>query len=279
MIQVEALVKQAHAVQPLPASVSRLAALIASDSWSIEEIEEVISLDQGLTANLLRLANSAAFASMSEITGVREAVVRMGAGAVLSLAMAASVHSRLDRPIPQYGLSEGDLWRHSVASALAAQQIGRACTKRLPPECFTAALLHDIGKLIMCRHLSPEILEILGHARREGHLSAVRAEIAVLEVHHGELGGLIAQHWGLPEGIVRGIQYHHEPQAGNSVTCHVTHLSNTIAHRVLDDDAPRHSDEESIEPDIDALDLSEHRIDEICETVALRIDEVMLEYT
>ncbi len=234
MIDLKVLTSEIQALEALPATVVRLAALISKEDWSHQQVEEIISLDVGLTSSLLRLANSAAFGASHSIASVREAVIRLGAGSALSLAMAASVHSRLDRSVPEYGLSEGELWVHSVAAALAAEDVAATCGVPVPPEAFTAALLHDLGKLLICRHLRQHELELIGRARTDGGLTRIEAEIEVLGIHHGELGGLIAQRWNLPEAIVKGIQYHHDPDAGGATICDVVWAANLVAHCVLD---------------------------------------------
>lgn len=279
MIDVDTLIRSAYALAPLPSSVTRLAAIIAGDDWSPEEIEEVINLDPALTANLLRLANSAAFGSRRGITSVRQAVVRLGVGSVLSLAVGASVQSRVDRPVPEYGLSSGEMWRHAVVSALVAEHARRYCSAEIPQEAYTAALLHDIGKLIVARFLGTEVRELLRHARERGHLSAVEAESEVVGVHHGEIGGLVAQHWELPESIVHGIQHHHAPEEGPTVVGHVVHLSNALAHRI---EATLASDRSADGPiasaTVEALGLDAERLDDLEDDVRPRIDQVLAEY-
>ena len=84
--------------------------------------------------------------------------MRLGRGTILSLAMASGVQSRMVGAIPQYGLSERALWSHSVAAAVAAEVVPKFCKVPVPPEAYAAALLHDIGKLVMSRFLSPEIM-------------------------------------------------------------------------------------------------------------------------
>lgn len=99
-----------------------------------------------------------------------------------------------------------------VASALAAELERLVCSVKVPAESFTAALLHDVGEIVLCRHMQPEIMELLAEAQAEGGVDALHAEAEILEVHHGELGGLIAQHWELPEIIVTAITFHHNPE-------------------------------------------------------------------
>ena len=148
MLDQTVLVKAAHKLEPLPASVSRLAQLMVKDDWSIRDAEETISFDQTLTARLLRLANSAASGSRREISTIQDALVRMGTGVVLSMATGSSISRMTKTGLPEYGLEEGALWRHSIAAALAAEAAVGVCETEVPPESFTAALLHDIGKLV-----------------------------------------------------------------------------------------------------------------------------------
>ena len=75
--------------------------------------------------------------------------------------------------MPEYGIDDGVLWRHSVAAALAAELERLSCTVKVPPEAFTAALLHDVGKLVLCRHMKPEVLELLARAQAQVVLEAV----------------------------------------------------------------------------------------------------------
>ncbi len=223
--------KAARDLAPLAGAVVRLAGLVATETYSVADVEAIVRLDAPLTGRLLQYANSAASASHVRIGTVREAVMRVGVGPVLSFATATTLRPDLMRAIPAYGLSEGDLWRHSVAAALASELIARTVEVEVPPDSFTVGLLHDIGKLTLSRFLEPDHLRWLAAAREQGGESSLRAEIEILGVHHGELGGLIASHWNLPARVVNGITYHHAPATGRDVICDVAHVANVLAKR------------------------------------------------
>lgn len=231
MLDHTALAKAARNLAPLPATVARLASLLATDTYSVSDVEAIVRLDPPLTGRLLQYANSAAGASLAPIGTVRDAIIHVGVGPMLSLAMAVTVRSDLMRALPAYGLSEGELWRHAVATALAAEVVARTMKCAAPPEAFTASLLHDIGKLILARFLDADQLRWLAAAREQGNDSSLRAEVEVLGVHHGELGGLIAIHWNLPPRIVVGITHHHTPAHGRDVICDIVHVANVLANR------------------------------------------------
>lgn len=279
MIDLQALTRSANTLEALPASVTRLASIASKDSWNVREVEEVVSLDQALSFKLLRMANSAASASLMPIVTIRDAVVRLGIGSLLSLATATSVQKSLTRAIPEYGLSEGELWRHSVASALAAESAPAFCDAELPPETYAAALLHDIGKLVLARQLGPDVLAVLAVAREEGRLSSLKAEAEVLGVHHGELGGLIAQHWNLPERLVKGIIFHHTPDDAGDIVADVVHVANQAAKAVGAGHVALDEDKQVLPSSVARLKMGSQGFDGLCKQVGKRLDQVLSQYS
>ncbi len=232
MIDLRALIANTQNLVPLAPTVARLAVRLGREDCELSEITEIIAYDQILTLQLLRAANSAASASALPVTTVQEAVLRLGAAKVLSLIVAANIKGLVAPSLPQFGLTEGGLWRHSVAAAASAELFTELCPIPVPAEAFTTALLHDVGKLILARFLTPEVLAFLHRARAEGGLNPFEAEAELLQVHHGEVGGLVAQHWQLPDSIVQAIIHHHTPEKLMQVTCDVTYLANLAAHRI-----------------------------------------------
>jgi putative nucleotidyltransferase with HDIG domain len=279
MIDLQQVIRAAHDLDPLPASATRLAELVEDADAGVEQIAEVIAFDQALTMKMLRAANSAASASALEVTNVHEAVARMGAAQVVAFAMASHTKSMLAKAVPGYGLSENQLWRHSVLSALAAEAMPRACRVAVPPDAFTAALLHDIGKLVLNRFLTPPIVELIHRAQTEGRLSPFEAEVEVIQVHHAEVGGLVAQHWGLPERIVKAIQYHHDPEHGDDDLCAIVYVANKAANKIepmLPGMQPEHL---QLNPTIvERLQLGATALDDLCEAAAKRFEDVSARY-
>lgn len=273
MINLDALIHQARELKPLPASSVRLAALLSSQAADLEQIAEVVAYDQALTLQLIRAANAAFNAGATEISDAREAVFRLGTARTLSLSVAASVNSLMQPALSSYGLSEGGLWRHSVATATVAETLPEFCPAELPPETFTAALLHDVGKLVMARFLSPAILEMLHRAQTEGGCDPLQAETEILHVHHGELGGVVAQHWQMPERVVKGIIYHHEPEQGHDLICDAVYLSNCLA-KSLETPAPPPVDASVLE----RLDFGAKALEQMRQEAYRRFDTVSARY-
>jgi HD-like signal output (HDOD) protein len=278
MIDLRRLVEQANELALLPASAVRLAQLVSDANCGLDEVAELVAFDQALTVKLLRAANSAASASAVPVSDVKEAVSRMGMSQVLSLAIAVGARPFFRANVPAYGYDENGLWRHSVAAAVAAETALKFCPVEAPPETFTAALLHDVGKLVMGRFLSPEILGFIQRAQANEHLGRLGAESLMLNVNHAELGGLIAQHWELPPRVALGIIYHHNPEQGQDIICDFTYLANQIAKRI-EADLDHHEIDFSVDLEVAGrLGLTPQQIDDLCPIAASRYEQVSDRY-
>jgi len=295
LVDQDALVLAARELEPLPTTVTRLARILARQDWEMREVEEAIALDQALTPRILRLANSALSSRGHRIATVGEAVMRVGTGPLFSMAMALGVKRRFAAPVKAYGLAEGELWKHSVAAALTVESLGTRLRRRLPVESFTAALLHDVGKLVLARFLDAERLELLRAAAERGRLSERDAELEILGVDHGELGAIIAQHWQLPDPLVRALQHHHSPdgapdgaldaapgESPDRAIAHVVHVADLVADRVA---ARRRKKGEPAPPPEplaastrDRFKLDDAALDELAQSVDARLADVLERY-
>ena len=99
-----------------------------------------------------------------------------------------------------------------------------------PRPVLAAALLHDVGKLVLAEALSPHVLRLLEEVAESEDLTSEQAETAVLMVHHGELGAIAARSWMLPEEITDAILHHHDPAGRQGVLAHAVALADRIAY-------------------------------------------------
>jgi putative nucleotidyltransferase with HDIG domain len=272
VIDLDEMAQAASRLEPLPTSSTRLAALVCSGTPELGQVVEIVQFDEALTVSLLRSANSSWSSSRSEIKTVRDAVIRLGASPVLALTLGMNVRRHLGDAVPQYGLSEGELWRHSVASSLGAELLAPRAAQRPPPETATAALLHDVGKLVMARFLDRALLEQLQEHQERG-ATRIDAEAEVLGIDHAELGALIARSWALPETLVRGIREHARPRPGSDGLVHAVYLADAMAKAVgagPDDNA----DEVALVQAVSELGLSFADVAELQGLVGERLAEV-----
>ncbi|RPH94861.1 HDOD domain-containing protein [candidate division KSB1 bacterium] len=230
MISLGELSREIEHLDPIPVSQPLLAQAIADPNADLQKIVTIIEYDPALTANALKLANSAYYSPGVPVHSVREAVARLGAGRILQHSVGRMMHGKLAQACPGYDLAEEELWHHSVAAALAADNLPRYAKTAIHPVAFTASLLHDIGKFILSRHLAGEVKEEIKKVEHEHRLPYVEAERAVLGFDHAQVGGVIARRWNFPDTLADAIARHHHPRhdGENSALCAV-HIGNAVA--------------------------------------------------
>ncbi|MGD2097764.1 MAG: HDOD domain-containing protein [Desulfobacterales bacterium] len=213
----------------MPGTAVKLLGLIDDPSMRVSQIEEILRHDSGLTANVLRLANSAYFGIPSKIGSIRQAVILLGLKRLIQMVIAACVSAIMDKPVPGYDLPPGELWRHSIAVSVAAEALVKELKIEASEEIFTAALLHDVGKLVLGEFVKDEFNKIEA-AVSEG-VSFEMAETMVLGINHADVGAKILARWSLPPEIINAVQWHHDPEAleHTSVMLDIVHVTNVMS--------------------------------------------------
>ncbi len=226
-----AIATAAAQLRPLSHSTSQLIELNSRDDVAIADLVAVVSHDQVLAASVLREANSAALAAVDPISTVDRAFMRVGTSRVMALALRLSLSGEMAAPVPQYRLADGALGTLSVVGSVAAELVRERARVKLPAELSTAALLRDIGVLVLAEFLDPAHLLLLDVVREHG-TALSDGERMVLDATHGEAGGLLCQQWRLPDTVRLGVQYHHAPAECDEPIAHGVFLADTIAHHV-----------------------------------------------
>jgi len=215
---------------PLKASVIRLTELMADTNTPIEEFIKVIKFDQALTIKILSWANSSWSSSHSEITDIKSAVLRVGGATIVNMCIGNHLAKSMQRSCTGYELGENQLWRHSVAAALAVENMVNFSKQTIPAAAFTATLLHDIGKLILNRHIGNKDMNgRLKHMMNQDHMSYIEAEQTALNTNHALIGSAVANEWKLPNLFEAAIANHHDPDQQESLLLDAVHIGNAIA--------------------------------------------------
>jgi putative nucleotidyltransferase with HDIG domain len=246
---------QVDALPPAPQILPKLLRLLADPDTDVSQVTDLIAFDPGLTAKVLQLCNSAWLASSTPATDISEAVGRLGMKCVYRLVAAANGQRALRPTQPVKGFDPQALWKHSVITALAAQFMAQDAHED-ESITFTAALLHDAGKVVLAQAYK----EAYGALLLENANGASVAEIADLEAerfgaNHATAGGRLLAKWQFPEAMVAGVAFHHRPaEAGawQRLAAHV-HLAEALAGFMeLPPDTP-HTPAETVVPDALAL--------------------------
>ncbi len=228
-MEAKKIVSAIKAFPGMPGAAVKLLALIDDPAMRVSQIERILRHDAGLTANVLRLANSAYFGIPSKVGSIRQAVILLGLKRLIQMVIAACVGAIMDKPVPGYDLSPGELWRHSIAVSVAAEGLVKELQIEAAEEIFTAALLHDVGKMVLGQFVKDDFKQIQT-AVSQG-ISFEMAETIVLGINHADVGARILTNWALPLEIVNAIQFHHAPQsaAQNNTMLDIVHVANFIS--------------------------------------------------
>jgi len=212
----------------MPGAAVKLLALVDDPEISVTRIEKILRQDAGLTANLLKLANSAYFGIPSKIGSVRQAVLLLGLKRLIQMVIASCVSAIMDKPVPGYDLPPGELWRHSLAVTVAAEGLVKELKIEAAEEIFTAALLHDVGKLVLGEFVADDFKKIDNVLSPE--IAFETAEDMVLGTNHADIGARILNQWSLPPGIVNAVRWHHDPDSADQgdLTLDIVHVANVL---------------------------------------------------
>jgi len=227
MLSLDQLLKESERIEPVPQVVHELMDLVDDPEVPVSEITNLITYEPVVTANLLKMANSAAFGLKKKVNSVHDAVVRLGLKQVVRIVLMASVTKPMKSAHQGYGLEEGRLWKQSVSCALVANAIAEKRETSEKHIIFTAALLKDIGVIVLDRYMATAIDRIRAVIENEG-LHLIEAERLVLGIDHAELGGRIAGSWNFSQTLIQTIQQHH-------LTGEPTDISETVAMIYLAD--------------------------------------------
>lgn len=195
---------------PLPAVALRVIQVAQDPRSSAADLALIVSSDPGMSARILRIANSAAYRRGSEITSVQQALVVLGFVQARNIAVSTAITSAFPPDSLNALFRVEQFWRHALAVALRASELAGERRGVDAPTAFTAGILHDMGRLAMF-HADPAGLDQVVAQVIRGEGGLVELETAVLQYDHAAVGARLAQRWNLPAAIEGAIARHHEP--------------------------------------------------------------------
>lgn len=202
-------IKQCPNLPSLPAIAVQVLELAQQADVDIAEIARIISKDPALSGRILRTVNSSFYGCSQNVSTISHALVILGLQSVRTLVLGFSLvtHLTADKPT---GFKHLAYWKRSIYAATAARIIAGRIALPQQEEAFVAALLQDIGMLVLDRVLGDEYGKI--HDGISSHSELAAAETKALGADHAEVGGWIAGQWKLPPLLAVPLQFHHAPQ-------------------------------------------------------------------
>ncbi len=226
----ESLLSRINDIPTLPTSVLRVMQMIEDPFCSSSDLAKVIQADPAMAAKVLKLANSSYYGFRQKIANIPQAVTLLGFATLKNTLLAAAVFDLFRAAGTGFDLPA--LWTHSVTAATAAKLLAKRTRFPQSETAFTAALMHDVGKIILARFAPLGLAEIVDTIETE-QLAMHDAEKKVLGLSHPALGAWVLGRWGLPAPIVEAVEFHHHPtRAQNGFDlAGIVYLANILAHR------------------------------------------------
>jgi HD-like signal output (HDOD) protein len=211
----------------------KILSLAADADSSIAEMIELVQHDPAVTANLLRICNSARTGLSVKIDSVQQAVAILGMQQVFELVLSQNLTVHLSKAQEGYQLEKGDLWKQSVAAAMVARLLAERRDIYPLPAIYTAALLKDIGKAVLHEYVAHSLDRIQEMVTFKG-FSFIEAEQACIGMNHAALGGIVAREWNFSPHMVYMIENHHlnNPEARNDPATATLYLADMVAMMV-----------------------------------------------
>lgn len=214
----------------MPIAAARALAMLGRDDFSFQQISTLIETDPIVTARLLRLARSAAFAGLSRFDSVLTCVTRLGSEELRLFLVETAVHHILESRDPCIAQMCRDLWKHSLAVAILSRDLAVALRALHPDAAYLGGLLHDLGRPVLAATLLDAEQRLVGKRTEKWIMPS--AWLAIISGKHRSIGAAIARKWGLPESVPHLIRASAAYDAGDRfATGNVILLADTLTKR------------------------------------------------
>jgi len=252
-----------RSLKPIPQIALSIAEMISDDTTDLAGIASEIKKDQVLSADVLRLCNSAFLGVPRKIESIDEAVAVVGTSTLMQLVITAHMERLIGCSESGYSLMRGGLYFHSLATARLSERLARASGVAGPQTAYTCGLLHDIGKVVLDQYMAGVRPLFYRSSKVQGHDSST-FERMIFGIDHSLAGFHLAEAWGLPAVVKDAVLFHHTPDGASSdrVLMHVVRLADALSLTFLPGLVMENLDAASFEDSMLVLGLSPEKIQE-----------------
>ncbi|MFP3090798.1 HDOD domain-containing protein [Treponema sp. TIM-1] len=205
-----AIVNNVNSLPQFPENIIQVQKMIGDPKAEMADIAQRISMDPALTADLLKIVNSAQYMLLKKVDSIAEAVKMVGMRGIKNLLYSYGTLKVLGDETTD----KKQLWEHCYKTAFYAYNLIKNFhkDKNLLDDAYLGGILHDMGKIIFA-NVHPELLEKIKEFCTEKNLPASTFEDLAAGMNHAEIGALIAEKWNFPDSLVNAIRFHHDPAA------------------------------------------------------------------
>lgn len=213
--QTKAVVDKALAslgdIATLPEVTIKIIQIVEDAKSTARDLHDVIKNDPALSVKVLKVVNSAFYGLPGQVASVDRAIILLGLSAVKNIAIAASIARLFKGKRISEQFSASDLWRHSVAVAVAAHDIAAVSPNpAMPDEIFVAGMIHDIGMMVERQAFPDEFAEVINLCASSGD-SFLECERQIIGADHQAFGVGLTTKWKFPRHLRAAVGFHHNP--------------------------------------------------------------------
>ena len=224
-----ARLSQTGALPTLPAAASAALGMARDPEADVDKLCRVVQTDVGLSARVLRVANSAALGRRNPARKLQEAVITIGLRKTCDILVAACAKRLYEGSAAR----AEELWNHSLAVGVAAEELARV-TRRVEVGCaFLPGLFHDVGRVafLLADATAAEVIEGLV---TNGEVGKSYFEREWYGFDHAEAGAILAEDWGLALELCDAIRWHHDPTEAGAARelATVLNAADALAYRI-----------------------------------------------
>ena len=221
-------------IPSLPEIITKSIELMQDKNTSAATLSKIISNDVGLTARVLKLVNSAYYGFPKQISTIQQAITILGFTTIKGIILSASIYKMFSSEGAGSEFNYKQFWKHSLLVAFASKLIGKYSKDLVSSDIFSAAFLHDIGKIILAQYDRDNYTNVCIQ-NELSEFDYVKEEEKYCGINHCELGNIVAYSWNLPEVFCDVITYHHNPEKSINFKneCMAVYLANYITNNVM----------------------------------------------
>ncbi|MDR2313630.1 MAG: HDOD domain-containing protein [Spirochaetaceae bacterium] len=211
-ILAQTIVDNVNSLPQFPENIIQVQRMIEDPKSEMADIARQISVDPALTADMLKVVNSAQYMLSKRVNNISEAVKLVGMRGLKNLLYSYGTQKLLGDETS----TKRSLWEHSYRTAFYAYNLVKNFKKdpNLLDDAYVGGILHDMGKIIFA-NVHPDLLEKIKTFCAEKGLPASTFEDFAAGMNHAEIGAMVAEKWNFPEHLIHTIQYHHDPLSAN----------------------------------------------------------------
>lgn len=207
--KIDIMVAHIDNLPTFPKTIQDIQAAIDKPNSSIGSIAEMIKRDVALSANILKLSNSAAFRRGSKVETLDRAIQLIGLKELQNLLYSLGTKQLLEDKFPAFQ----SIWEKSNECAFYCKAIGTrmGMNKNNVSNLLAASLLHDIGEILLISFDPENMKQIRNYSTSKEIASTISMEEAAMGITHSKLGAMVSEKWNFPILYTKAMEYHHRP--------------------------------------------------------------------